>query len=124
MSIYLTIFGARVPTKVPAGIAAAVADDGLSSETVASLIGLLMDSNTTAAAALPGMTTTILASAVEGMNQGYAQCFKAVYLATLGFGIPGIIAAYFVEDVSEHFTDHVRMDLNRSRPQAIDDTKV
>lgn len=65
-----------------------------------------------AAAALPGMTTAILQMAVSGMNWGYQNCFTVVYLSTLGFGVPGIIAAMFVKDVSEHFTDHTAVSLD------------
>jgi hypothetical protein len=65
-----------------------------------------------AAATLPGMTTPTLQMAVSGMNWGYQNCFKVVYLSTLGFGIPGIIAAMFVKDVSEHFTSHTAVSLD------------
>ena len=66
--------------------------------------------------ALPGITPAILGQAVEAMNAGYTKCFKIVYLATLGFGIPGIIAACFVQDVSQHFTSHTAVDIQDRRP--------
>lgn len=46
------------------------------------------------------------------MKWGFSESFKIVYLATLGFGVCGIIAAVFVTDVSSSFTSRtaVRLD--------------
>lgn len=115
MSIYLTIFGSRSAVTVPSSISAAVSNFGLSADTVAALVKAVAGGDTAAAAALPGVTSTILAAAAEGLNNGYAKAFKVVFLTTLGFGIPGIIAAFFVADVSEHFTHHVSLDLEEGR---------
>ena len=76
------------------------------------------------AAGLPGVTDTVLATAIEAMNNGYARCFKVVYLATLGFGIPGIIASFFVSDVSSHFTNEVQVDLDEPNHGSNTDEKV
>jgi hypothetical protein len=65
-----------------------------------------------AAASLPGVTQQILSNAVTAMNWGYQRCFKIVYLSTLGFGVPGILAAFFVKNVSQHFTDHTAVSLS------------
>ena len=113
VSIYLTIVGSKIPVLVPASIGQSVAGYDLSSDTVSALISDLMAGDGAAAAALPGVTDAVLASAVDGFKWGYQHVFRIVYLATLGFGGCGLIAAPFVKDVSHLFTDHVAVSLEQ-----------
>jgi hypothetical protein len=121
VSIYLTILGSWIPEELPPAIAGAVSSSGLSASTTSALIALLMSGNVTGAAGLPGMTDAILQQAIAGMNLGYQRCFKVVYLSTLGFGVFGILAAYFVLDASHHFTNHTAVSLSRGEDEILEE---
>jgi hypothetical protein len=84
------------PFIVPPAIAAAAIAAGLPQSSAPNLITALMAQNNAAVAQIPGITPEIIGAAVGGLKEGYLKCFNTVWLATLGFGIPGIIASFFV----------------------------
>ncbi|KAM0747975.1 MFS general substrate transporter [Meredithblackwellia eburnea MCA 4105] len=113
VSIYTTILQSRIPKVVPGRIAAAAVGAGLGSNVVSEVVAGLMAGNVAAVGTLSGVTPAILKELVTAMNNGYQKCFSTVYLSTLGFGICGIIASFFVIDIHNFFTDDVAVSLGQ-----------
>jgi hypothetical protein len=57
------------------------------------------------------MTADLLGVAIDAYKWGNQHVFRIVYLATLGFGIPGILCACFVKPVNDSFTNRVAVTL-------------
>lgn len=111
VSVYLTILGSQVASKVPPAIIASTDGSGLPLATIQGLVGDLLSNDIDAAMALPDITPEILTTALRAMQWAFQGVFKTIYLTTLGFGIPGLAAAYFTADVSQYFTAHTAVRL-------------
>lgn len=54
-----------------------------------------------------GHNETAFGIVVEAGRMAYAESYKYVYYASLGFGVVSIIAACFLGDISKYMDDHV-----------------
>ena len=60
---------------------------------------------------------------MEGVKQSYAHSLRIVYLASIGFGLVGVLAVCFCKDVEKYKTDRVDILLDEgAKIHAITDT--
>jgi hypothetical protein len=55
----------------------------------------------------------VIAATEEALKDTYAYAFRRVFLATLPFGIIGLIAAWFVKDPSHLLNNHIAIHQER-----------
>jgi hypothetical protein len=101
VAVYTTILSNRLETTIPAKVIPAATGAGLSQSAVPELL-----------AAVPTKDFSAFPSAVQEAVMGalpyaYADAFKTVYLASLGFGAIAIIGCLFSKDAQKHLTNKV-----------------
>jgi hypothetical protein len=58
-------------------------------------------------------TAAVIAATEEAFKDTYAYAFRRVFLATLPFGIIGLVAAWFVKDPSHLLNNHIAIHQER-----------
>ncbi|KAK0388942.1 hypothetical protein NLU13_2519 [Sarocladium strictum] len=101
VAVYTTILSNRLATTIPGNLIPAATAAGLPQSAIPQLL-----------AAVPKKDFSSFPSAVQEAVRGalpyaYAEAFKTVYLASLGFGGIAIIGCLFSKDAQMHLTDKV-----------------
>lgn len=100
-AIFSTAFSSRLGVKLPADIGSAVIKAGLAADHVPALIGALTTEDTGALSAIPGVTSTIIDTAMISMKQAYADSLRIVYFIAVPFGVVACLACFFLDDPAE-----------------------
>lgn len=101
VAVYTTILSNRLTTTIPANVLPAAEAAGLEPSQGAALLGAVTKGNLTAYSAPIRLAVT------EALPDAYAQAFKTVYLASLGFGAIAIIGCLFSKDAKKHLTNKI-----------------
>lgn len=101
VAVYTTILSNRLTTTIPANVIPAAEAAGLEPSQAAALLGAVTKGNLTAYSAPIRLAVT------EALPDAYAQAFKTVYLASLGFGAIAIIGCLFSKDAKKHLTNKI-----------------
>ncbi|KAH8176649.1 fungal trichothecene efflux pump (TRI12) domain-containing protein [Sarocladium implicatum] len=101
IAVYTTILSNRLSTTIPEKLIPAATEAGLSQSAIPDLL-----------AAVPTKDFTSFSSSIQqavagAMPFAYAEAFKTVYLASLGFGGIAIIGCLFSKDAQKHLTNKV-----------------
>lgn len=107
VAVYVTILGNRVKTTVPAAVAAAGVPAAQVPAVYAAVVGGKLASYTGISA---GVKTAITAA----LPEAYAQAFKTVYLASIGFGAIAVIGSLFSKNAKIHLTNKVERKMHRA----------
>ncbi|CAK7231085.1 hypothetical protein SCUCBS95973_007793 [Sporothrix curviconia] len=99
VSIYVSIYSARLPVYLGREVAKFAEAAGLPASSVAGLMTAFANGTTAALEAVPGMNSTILTAVSRGTLAGYHDTYKVVFLATLAFGALSIIASFFIQEI-------------------------
>lgn len=113
LSIYVSVYSARLPVFVNQDVTAAAASSGLPTSSLPELFTALTNGTTAALDAVPGMNSTILEAVTDGNLLAYHMAFKIVFLSTISFGGIAIIASFFVQDVSRFMNNFVNKTISR-----------
>ncbi|KAL1898142.1 hypothetical protein Sste5346_003544 [Sporothrix stenoceras] len=113
LSIYVSVYSARLPVFVNQDVTAAAASSGLPTSSLPQLFTALTNGTTAALDAVPGMNSTILEAVTDGNLLAYHMAFKIVFLSTISFGGIAIIASFFVQDVSKFMNNFVNKTIHR-----------
>lgn len=104
VAVYSTILSNRLLVTVPANIGPAAIAAGLPADQVGALSTAVINSKLSS---FPGITEAIESAVAAVLPTAYAQAFRTVYLASLGFGGIAIVGCLFSQDANEHLTDKV-----------------
>lgn len=101
VTVYTTILSNRLTTTIPNNMIPAVEEAGLEASRIPELLAAVP------ARDFSNFTEAVQEAAFEALPNAYAQAFKTVYLASLGFGGIAIVGCLFSKDAKEHLTDKV-----------------
>ncbi|CAH0047858.1 unnamed protein product [Clonostachys solani] len=108
ISIYQTIL-TNVQTKEAAKLIPPVAiAAGLPETSVKGLLAAL-PLGSAALAEVPGITNEIIAAAAEAFKQSYVVGLRTTCLSSLSFGVIGIIACFFCQDIEHKMNDKIEI---------------
>ena len=113
LSIYVSVYAARLPVFVQRDVTAAAAQAGLPTDSLPAVFAALTNGTTAALNAVPGMNSTIATAVTDGNLLGYHMAFKLVFLSSIAFGGIAIIASFFVQDVSMYLNNYVNKTIHR-----------
>ena len=103
----MAILENKVTENTASDVVPALLKAGLPESSVEKLLTALASGSSSAIAAVPGITTQILALAGTTLKEAYSQSFKIVFLATIPFGVVALIAAFFTKDIDSRLTHNV-----------------
>ncbi|KAJ9608501.1 hypothetical protein H2200_007489 [Cladophialophora chaetospira] len=106
------LFG-TVATFLPAEIVPAVENAGLPASSISDLFQAMANGTAAALETVPGMNGDILGAYVVATKVAYGHAFRVVYLSTLGFFALGMIASFFVVDITELLTGFVNKTIHK-----------
>lgn len=113
VTVYTTILRNRLTTTIPNNVIPAAEQAGLDADNIPALL-----------AAVPkrdfGNFTQAVQDAVNvAVPNAYAQAFKTVYLASLGFGAIAIVGCLFSKDAKKHLTSKVERKMHDGKAMKI-----
>jgi hypothetical protein len=115
-AIFSTILNSVASKKVAPQIAAAAVAAGFNPADLATLIPAAYNNAIGvpgAFAKVPGITPSIEAEVARAFKQAYGQAFRVVFYSTIPFNVLALVAACFIKDVSQYFTNHVTLHLEK-----------
>jgi hypothetical protein len=101
VTVYTTILSNRLTTTIPNNIIPAAEEAGLEASRIPELLAAVPSRN------FSDFSQAVQDAANTALPNAYAQAFKTVYLASLGFGGIAIVGCLFSKDAKEHLTDKV-----------------
>ncbi|CAM1505005.1 Fc.00g106420.m01.CDS01 [Cosmosporella sp. VM-42] len=101
VTVYSTILKNRLTTTIPNNVIPAAENAGLPESQIPALLKGVTARNLTA------FPADVQAAVAGALPEAYAQAFKTVYLASLGFGAIAIVGCLFAKDAKKHLTDKV-----------------
>lgn len=101
MAVYSSILSNRLATTIPNQVVPAAEAAGLPESEAADLLAAVTAKNLTA------FSEDVQVAVAGVLPTAYAQAFKTVYLASLGFGAIAIVGCLFSKDAKKHLTDKV-----------------
>jgi hypothetical protein len=104
VAVYSTILQNRLRTTIPANIGPVAIAAGLPANRLPALVTAIRGNSL---AKFPGITPAITGAVQKVLPEAYAQAFKTVYLASLGFGALAIVGCLFSKDSRQYLTDKV-----------------
>ncbi len=113
LSIYVSVYSARLPVFLTREVTAYAEDAGLPTDSLAPLFTAIANGTAAALDAVPGINDTIAEAVTEGTLQAYHMAFKVVFLSSIAFGGVAIIASAFVQDIDKFMSSYVNKTLHR-----------
>ncbi|ETS77956.1 hypothetical protein PFICI_10018 [Pestalotiopsis fici W106-1] len=104
VAVYSTILSNRIKSTIPEIVGPAAVAAGLSESEVGALATAIVGGKLSS---FSGLTSSVSAAVSATLPTAYAQAFKTVYLASLGFGGIAIVGCLFSKDAQKHLTDRV-----------------
>lgn len=101
VAVYTSILSNRLTDTIPNNVIPAAEKAGLPESQASDLLTALT------AGDLSSFSDAVQAAVAGALPTAYAQAFKTVYLASLGFGAIAIIGCLFSKDAKKHLTDKV-----------------
>lgn len=101
VAVYTAILNNRLTTTIPNNIIPAAEEAGLSSSRVSELMAAVDASD------LSAFSQSVQAAVANALPTAYAQAYKTVYLASLGFGSIAIVGCLFSKDAKQHLTSKI-----------------
>ncbi|KAK7408820.1 hypothetical protein QQX98_009006 [Neonectria punicea] len=101
VAVYTSILSNRLTDTIPNNVLPAAEKAELPESQASGLLAALT------AGDLSGFSDAVQAAVAGALPNAYAQAFKTVYLASLGFGAIAIIGCLFAKDAKKHLTDKV-----------------
>lgn len=101
VAVYSSILNNRLDSTIPREVLPAAESAGLSPSQAPALLAAIDARNYTS------FPLEIQEAVAEALPNAYAQAFKTVYLASLGFGAIAIVGCLFSKDAKEHLTDKI-----------------
>ncbi|KPM38189.1 hypothetical protein AK830_g8362 [Neonectria ditissima] len=101
VAVYTSILSNRLTDTIPSNVVPAAEKAGLPESQTSELLAALT------AGDLSGFSDAVQAAVAGALPNAYAQAFKTVYLASLGFGAIAIIGCLFAKDAKKHLTNKV-----------------
>ncbi|KAK7427225.1 hypothetical protein QQZ08_006338 [Neonectria magnoliae] len=101
VAVYTSILSNRLTDTIPNNVLPAAEKAGLPESRASELLAALT------AGDLSGFSDAVQAAVAGALPNAYAQAFKTVYLASLGFGAIAIIGCLFAKDAKKHLTSKV-----------------
>lgn len=105
--IYVAILDNKTAENTASDVVPVLVKAGLLESSVEKLLTALASGSSSAIAAVPGVTSQILAVAGTTLKEAYSQSFKIVSLATIPFGAVALAAAFFAKDIDSRLTHNV-----------------
>lgn len=102
VAVYTTILSNRLSTTIPNNVIPAAEAAGLPEGSAPSLVAAVSGGKP-----LTAFSEEVQAAVASVLPGAYAQAFKTVYLASLGFGAIAIVGCLFSKDAKKHLTDKV-----------------
>jgi hypothetical protein len=123
VAVYSTILQNRLQTTLPANIGPVAIAAGLPIGQVPALVAAAKAGKLVA---FPGITEQITSAVTGVLPEAYAEAFKTVYLASLGFGAIAIVGCLFAKDAQKHLTDGVarKMHSGKDIKHVYDEKKI
>ncbi|KAI1772127.1 fungal trichothecene efflux pump-domain-containing protein [Hypoxylon cercidicola] len=120
VAVYSSILSNSLATTVPANIGPATIDAGFAAEKDPALAAAVIGNKL---AAFPGLTDSVMAAVAAVVPTAYAQAFRTVYLASIGFGGIAIVGCLFSNNAQKHLTDkvHRKMHGKVTKKESTDD---
>lgn len=100
---------------LPQEIVPAVQDAGLPASSIPDLFAAVTNGTAAALEMVPGMSNGVLDALALAKKHAQAHAFKVVYLATLAFTGIGLVAAFFITDVSAYLTNYVNKTIRKPK---------
>ncbi|EXJ73462.1 uncharacterized protein A1O5_03223 [Cladophialophora psammophila CBS 110553] len=115
-AIAIALFGSIIRNKTAANLApelaAAVIAAGLPKSQVEAFIAAFISGSPTALESIEGVTPGVLAAAATAAKYVFADAYKLLYLVTLSFGVPAIVAAALSRSCDDKLTSQVPVRLD------------
>lgn len=118
VAVYSTILSNRLLRTIPENIIPAAESAGLPASQAMDLMAAYKGNNFTS------FSPAIQAAVAGAVPEAYAQAFKTVYLASLGFGGIAIIGCLFSKDATEHLTEKVERKMPGKSERELHDGKA
>ena len=103
----MAILNNKVASNTDSHVVPALLKAGLPESSVEELLTSLASGSSSAIAAVPGVTSKIIAVAGATLKQAYFEFFKIVFLATIPFGAIALAASLFSKDIDSRLTHNV-----------------
>ena len=104
-STFTAIYGASLTKqtgiKIPKYVAAAALAGGIPAQYIMPFVGAFLKKDMAALKAIPDVTPTIVASAVEALDHALADSFRIVYIIAIPFGALAVCLCFFLDDLSK-----------------------
>lgn len=97
----------KVNSNIKTHVIPALIKAGLPIDSIKPFVAALAAGDTASLAKIPGVTPTILQTAVATFRDAYARSFKTVYLATIVFGGLSFIASFMVPNIDNKLSNDV-----------------
>lgn len=101
VAVYSTILSNRLSSTIPNNVVPAALDAGLAPSETSDLLAAVSSKD------LSAFSDAVREAVAAALPDAYAQAFKTVYLASLGFGGVAIVGCLFAKDAKEHLTSRV-----------------
>ena len=111
-TVFYHIVKKKLTDIIPTTVGYAVLEAGLPLTEVELFIEDLVAKNSTALAALRGITPKILLAADKALNDCFVRSFRLCYYAGLGFAGAAIIASIFLKNIKKYLVDRVAVDIH------------
>jgi hypothetical protein len=108
-TVYVSILTNKLTENVPKYVAPAAVKAGLPVSSLPSLFVGLTSGNFSD---VGGITPTIIADVVSANQTAYMKSFQMVYVAAIGFGAVGLIAAFNCPTMEDSFNESISRKLN------------
>jgi hypothetical protein len=106
-AVYVTVLTNKLETNIVAQVPAALAAAGLPTSSIAAFIGAISVGTPAAFAAVPGVTSKIIATGLTAYKQANSDAFHTVYLTTLAFTGLAVMVAFFQGNTEHTMTENV-----------------
>lgn len=106
-AIYVSVFTNKSADYIASGVAAALVGAGLPATSIPLFLKAAGTGDLKAFLQVPGINEKIIEVGVTALTKAYAHAFRVTWLATLGFGIPCVLAALFARDIDDKLSHDV-----------------
>lgn len=106
-AIYVAAFNTRIAANLPAYIAKAAVQAGLSAEAIPAFVQAMAAGNSTAIEAVPGVTTALINQGSAAVKSAYADSIRIVYIIAAPIALVACVMVYFLGDLKKMMDYHV-----------------
>ena len=114
ITIFASVYGDKIGTYLPVYVGAAAENAGLPASALPAVFAALLGHDDAALATIPGMSPAIEATIQAAFVEAASESYKYVWLGIMAVTLAGVIAAYFLEEITDKMTNFVESALENN----------